>query len=200
MCHAAVANSGEHQEQRLRRRPLAADANSDGGGGGAACRGEPAAVMATTASSLAAPWQESGSRQAREMSAMVAALARVVAGSAAPPAKGPPGGAGLLAQAQAQDASMAEACWPYPYAELQPHVAEPSPPGFVLHGMSMSIAAAACLPACHTVAAGSSIAQHSILHLVHELIRMFFLFIPFSHACIAPYFIRIIFILFCSVI
>lgn len=149
MCHAAVANSGEQ-----RRRPLAADADadSDGGGGGAAGRGDPAAVMATAASSLAAaaaPWQESGSRQAREMSAMVAALARVVAGSAAPPAKGPPCGAGLLAQAQAQaqDASMAEAWWPYPYAELQPHVAEPSPPRFVLHGMSMSIAAAACLHA-----------------------------------------------------
>jgi hypothetical protein len=146
MCHAAVANSGEQ-----RRRLLAADADSDGeggggGGGGGAGRGEPAAVMATAA----APWQESGSRQAREMSAMVAALARVVAGSAAPPAKGP-GGAGLLAQAQAQDASMAEACWPYPYAELQPHVAEPSPSRFVLHGTSMSIAAAAS--ACHTVAA-----------------------------------------------
>jgi hypothetical protein len=150
MCHAAVANSGEHQEQR--RRPLAADADSDGGGG-AAGRRDPAAVMATTASSLAAPWQESGSRQAREMSAMVAALARVVAGSAAPPAKGR-GGAGLLPQAQ--DASMADACWPYPYAELQPHVAEPSPPRFVLHGMSIAAAAAACM-----AYRSSSITQHT---------------------------------------
>jgi hypothetical protein len=150
MCHAAVANSGEQ-----RRRLLAADADSDGegggggGGGGGAGRGEPAAVMATAA----APWQESGSRQAREMSAMVAALARVVAGSAAPPAKGR-GGAGLLPQAQ--DASMADACWPYPYAELQPHVAEPSPPRFVLHGMSIAAAAAACM-----AYRSSSITQHT---------------------------------------
>ncbi|XP_066357341.1 ethylene-responsive transcription factor ERF109-like [Miscanthus floridulus] len=72
----------------------------------------------------AARWQSS--RQAREMSAMVAALATVVAGSEPPPpaAKGP-------AQAQAQDASMDEAWWPY--EDLQ--VGEPSSPArFVLHG------------------------------------------------------------------
>jgi len=125
MCHAAVANSGE-QEHQLRRRPLAADIEDDRGGG----RGQPQpllpgepSVMETTA----APWQSS--RQAREMSAMVAALTTVVAGSAPPPDKGPAG------TAQPQDASMDEAWWPY--EDLQ--VGEPSSPArFVLQGKSVT--------------------------------------------------------------
>ena len=126
MCHAAVANSGEQEHQR--RRPLAATNVDDDGGGG---RGQqqqqlmPGAGEPVT-ETAAAPWQSS--RQAREMSAMVAALATVVAGSEPPPpaAKGP-------AQAQAQDASMDEAWWPY--EDLQ--VTEPaSPARFVLHGKS----------------------------------------------------------------
>jgi len=128
MCHAAVANSGEQEHQR--RRPLAAAATDiDDGGGG---RGQQQALMPGPAEPVmetaAAPWQSS--RQAREMSAMVAALATVVAGSEPPPpaAKGP-------AQAQAQDASMDEAWWPY--EDLQ--VGEPSSPArFVLQGKSVT--------------------------------------------------------------
>ncbi|CAD6268251.1 unnamed protein product [Miscanthus lutarioriparius] len=74
----------------------------------------------------AAPWQSS--RQAREMSAMVAALTTVVAGSAPPPDKGPAG------TAQPQDASMDEAWWPY--EDLQ--VTEPaSAARFVLHDLDV---------------------------------------------------------------
>ena len=156
MCHAAVANSGEQEHQR--RRPLAAAATDiDDGGGG---RGQQQALMPGPAEPVmetaAAPWQSS--RQAREMSAMVAALATVVAGSAPPPDKGPAG------TAQPQDASMDEAWWPY--EDLQ--VGEPSSPArFVLHGKSV------------TEQAG----EH----------MLFFLFCSFfSHACITPYFLRII--------
>ncbi|KAG2623210.1 ethylene-responsive transcription factor ABI4-like [Panicum virgatum] len=116
MCHAAVADSGEQHGRRL----LAA---GDGGGGDRRQQQqqpqplEPVVMEANTAASPAL----SRGRQAREMSAMVAALARVVAGSA-PPAKAPP-------QA-VQDASAEEAWWPYD--EL---AAEPSP-AFVLDGYS----------------------------------------------------------------
>jgi len=131
MCHAAVANSGEQEHQR--RRPLAAaatDVDDDGGGG----RGQQQALMPGPAEPVmetaAAPWQSS--RQAREMSAMVAALATVVAGSEPPP---PPPAAKGPAQAQAQDASMDEAWWPY--EDLQ--VGEPSSPArFVLQGKSVT--------------------------------------------------------------
>ena len=127
MCHAAVANSGEQEHQR--RRPLAATNVDDDGGGG---RGQqqqqlmPGAGEPVT-ETAAAPWQSS--RQAREMSAMVAALTTVVAGSAPPPDKGPAG------TAQPQDASMDEAWWPY--EDLQ--VGEPSSPArFVLQGKSVT--------------------------------------------------------------
>ncbi|CAN6339774.1 unnamed protein product [Urochloa humidicola] len=112
MCHAAVADpAGEQHGRRL----LAA--GDDGGGGG---RQQPpeSATMETTAAASSSSL--SRGRQAREMSAMVAALARVVAGSA-PPAKMP--------RQAAQEASAAEEAW-WPYDEL---VAEPSP-AFVLDG------------------------------------------------------------------
>ncbi|CAL5098123.1 unnamed protein product [Urochloa decumbens] len=111
MCHAAVADPGEQQGRRL----LAA--GDDGGGGG---RQQPpeSVTMETTAAASSSPEPLSRGRQAREMSTMVAALARVVAGSA-PPAK---------RHQAAQEASAEEAWWPYD--EL---VAEPSP-AFVLDG------------------------------------------------------------------
>ncbi|XP_039798516.1 ethylene-responsive transcription factor ERF110-like [Panicum virgatum] len=110
MCHAAVAESGE---QHGRRRLAAGDVG--GGRGGDRQQPlqplEPVVMEANTAASPAL----SRARQAQEMSAMVAALARVVAGSA-PPAKA------------VQEASAEEAWWPYD--EL---AAEPSP-SFVLDG------------------------------------------------------------------
>ena len=123
MCHAAVADSGEQHGRRL----LAAGDGGGGGGGGGGDRRqqqqqqqqpqplEPVVMEANTAASPAL----SRGRQAREMSAMVAALARVVAGSA-PPAKAP--------HQAVQEASAEEAWWPYD--EL---AAEPSP-AFVLDG------------------------------------------------------------------
>jgi hypothetical protein len=119
MCHAAVADSGEqHGRGRL--------AAGDGGGGD---RQQPLpldpVVMEATTAALPAL---SRGRQAREMSAMVAALARVVAGSA-PPAKAP--------HQAVQEASAEEAWWPYD--EL---VAEPSP-AFVLDGKNTPLRAAA---------------------------------------------------------
>ena len=114
MCHAAVADSGE---QHGRRRLAAGDVG--GGRGGDRQQPlqplEPVVMEANTAASPAL----SRARQAQEMSAMVAALARVVAGSA-PPAKAP--------HQAVQEASAEEAWWPYD--EL---AAEPSP-AFVLDG------------------------------------------------------------------
>ena len=106
MCHAAVADSGEQHGRRL----LAA---GDGGGDRRQQPQplEPVVMEANTAASPAL----SRARQAQGMSAMVAALARVVAGSA-PPAKA------------VQEASAEEAWWPYD--EL---AADPSP-SFVLDG------------------------------------------------------------------
>jgi hypothetical protein len=78
------------------------------------------ATAAASSSSSPAAAALSRGRQAREMSAMVAALARVVAGSA-PPAKRPHQGA-------VQEEEVEEAWWPYD--ELD---AEPSP-AFVLDG------------------------------------------------------------------
>lgn len=120
MCHAAVADSGEHHG----RRRLA----DGGGGGGAAGRHQqpPQPVMMETATATASSSAAAAllrSRQARETSAMVAALARVVSG-AAPPAKTP-----LQGAAAVQEASTAEEPW-WPSDEL---VAEPSS-AFVLDG------------------------------------------------------------------
>jgi hypothetical protein len=138
MCHAAVANSGEQEHQR--RRPLAADVDDDGGGRGQQQQQLMPGAAEPVMETAAAPWQSS--RQAREMSAMVAALATVVAGSEPPPAKEPE---------QAQDASMDEAWWAYD--ELQPQVAEPAPARFVLHGKSAKTEQAGqrrrSQPACH---------------------------------------------------
>ncbi|PUZ63097.1 hypothetical protein GQ55_3G040700 [Panicum hallii var. hallii] len=110
MCHAAVADSGE---QHGRRRLAAGDV-----GGGDRQQPLPLDPVVMEATTAALPALSRG-RQAREMSAMVAALARVVAGSA-PPAKAP--------HQAVQEASAEEAWWPYD--EL---VAEPSP-AFVLDG------------------------------------------------------------------
>ncbi|CAN6325929.1 unnamed protein product [Urochloa humidicola] len=108
MCHATVADQGEQHGRRL----LAA--GDDGGGGGRQQPPESATMETTAAASSSSLPALSRGRQAREMSAMVAALARVVAGSA-PPAK--------------RHHQAAEEAW-WPYDEL---VAEPSP-AFVLDG------------------------------------------------------------------
>ncbi|RLN28902.1 ethylene-responsive transcription factor ABI4-like [Panicum miliaceum] len=110
MCHAAVADSGEQRGRRL----LAA--GDVGGGGGDRQQPLPLAPVVMEANTAALPALSRG-RQVREMSAMVAALARVVAGSA-PPDKQP--------HQAVQEASAEEAWWPYDELAAEP------PPAFVL--------------------------------------------------------------------
>ncbi|TKW07364.1 hypothetical protein SEVIR_7G301600v4 [Setaria viridis] len=148
MCHAAVADPGEQHGRRL----LAA--GDDGGGGGGDRRQQqlPAMMETTLPSSSPSPAALSRGRQAREMSAMVAALARVVAGSA-PPAK------------RHHQAVQEEEAW-WPYDEL---VAEPSP-AFVLDGYGATQPPPEqCWPPAATEAATSSQTQYRAAAADEEL-------------------------------